>query len=339
MTVINPPAEQWNQFVNRHPHAHVLQLAGWADLKTAYGWQSARVGITDADGTIIAGAQLLFRVLPMRLGAMAYLPCGAYVTDEAQWTRLWDAIHACAKKHGAAFLKWEPGFYLDDAMPDFTQWDFVESPQTIQPPSTIMLNIADDDDAIMKRMNQGTRRKIRKSLKNDIYYTEASADDVQKFTQMMQTTGDRNDFGVHHPAYYEDAYRLLVPENAALILAEYENDVLAGLFVTATGGTAQYLYGASSNIKRKLMASYGVQWQAIQWAKARGCTYYDMWGIPDESAEILEAEFKDRNDGMWGVYGFKRGFGGEVVRSAGAWDFVYNRLIYAAYRTALKMRG
>jgi lipid II:glycine glycyltransferase (peptidoglycan interpeptide bridge formation enzyme) len=154
---------------------------------------------------------------------------------------------------------------------------------------------------------------------------------------MMQATGTRNDFGVHDPAYYEKAYQFFVPSGrAALILAQHEGDDLAGVMVFALGDTAQYLYGASSSVKRNLMATYGVQWAAMQWAKARGCTAYDLWGIPDEDEATLEAQFESREDGLWGVYGFKRGYGGQVVRSTGAWDKPYNHLIYRAYALALK---
>src|SRR5688572_7230946 len=156
---------------------------------------------------------------------------------------------------------------------------------------------------------------------------------------MMQTTGSRNEFGVHEPAYYEKAYDLFVPNgDAALILAEHEGDALAGIMVFAKGKTAWYLYGASSDVKRNLMATYGVQWAAIQWAKKRGCIEYDLWGIPDEDEATLEAQFEQRSDGLWGVYGFKRGWGGKVVRSAGTWDKVYNPLVYAAYKLALRWR-
>ncbi|MFN8372017.1 MAG: peptidoglycan bridge formation glycyltransferase FemA/FemB family protein [Anaerolineae bacterium] len=142
---------------------------------------------------------------------------------------------------------------------------------------------------------------------------------MDRFNAMMHTTGTRNEFGVHEPAYYQKAYDLFVPQgDAALLLAEHEGDNLAGLMVFAKGKTAWYLYGASSNVKRNLMAAYGVQWAAIQWAKARGCTVYDMWGIPDEDEATLEAQFETRSDGLWGVYGFKRGWGGQVARSVGA---------------------
>lgn len=333
-----PSAPAWDAFVHAHPRAHILQAARWADLKGAYGWRSDRVALT-ADGQIVAGAQLLFRPLPYRLGSLAYVAMAPLLTDPAQAAPLWAAIHDCAKRHGAAFLRCEPGIFdAGEPAPDLAALGFRPTDHTIQPPRTVIIDLAADDETILARMNQGTRRKIRQSLKNDVRYSEGGRDAVAKFTALMQITGSRNDFGVHEPEYYRLAYDLFVPRHAALILAEHEGDTLAGIMVFALGKTAWYLYGASSNEKRNLMATYGVQWKAIEWAKARGCTAYDLWGIPDAPPEQLEAEFETRSDGLWGVYGFKRGWGGAVVRSLGAWDKVYNPIIYAAYQWAVKRR-
>jgi lipid II:glycine glycyltransferase (peptidoglycan interpeptide bridge formation enzyme) len=322
----------------QHPRAHVLQLAAWGQHQSEFGWQTDRVILTE-NGKIIAGAQLQFWRLPGGIGTRAYIPFGAYVTHESQWQNLWAAVRQCAKKYRAAWLKWEAGHYLNAPPPNFTQWGFRPSLQTIQPPRTVMIDISGDEEAILARMNQGTRRKVRQAQKNDIRYYQAAPDDVAKFTRMIFTTGARNEFHIHEPTYYQRAYELLAPGNhAALILAQHEGDDLAGIFVTACGTTAQYLYGASSNIKRNLMATYGVQWAAIQWAKARGCGYYDMWGIPDYDETELEAQFQTRDDGLWGVYGFKRGWGGTVVRSAGAYDMVYNPLLYHAYQWVQQRR-
>jgi peptidoglycan pentaglycine glycine transferase (the first glycine) len=344
------PAE-WDSFVAAHPRAHVLQQSAWGALKSAFGWTSDIATISD--GTrITGGALLLFRPLPFRLGTMAYLPMGPLLTKPTDEPAVWRAVHQCARQHGAAFLKWEPGIYaVGEPRPDFAALGFRPSPQTVQPPRTVLIDISGDEETILARMNQGTRRKIRQSLKNGIRYYEAkTTGDVDTFTAMMDTTGERNAFGVHSAAYYKKAYDLFVPHDSALILAEHQRDVpspddrtssgdaLAGIMVFAKGKTAWYLYGASSNIKRNLMAAYGVQWKAIQWAKARGCTVYDMWGIPDEDETALEAGFETRSDGLWGVYGFKRGWGGQVVRSLGAWDKVYNPLVYTAYGLALKVR-
>jgi lipid II:glycine glycyltransferase (peptidoglycan interpeptide bridge formation enzyme) len=69
----------------------------------------------------------------------------------------------------------------------------------------------------------------------------------------------------------------------------------------------------------------------MRWARSKGAEKYDLWGVPDENEESLETGFTDRNDGLWGVYRFKRGFGGEVKRAAQAMDRVYNPLLYRLY--------
>ncbi len=336
--VMTPSADAWEAFAAAQPNAHSLQSAPWLALKQAFGWRGERVALAEGD-RLLAGAQVLFKPLPLKLGTMAYLGMGPYCPDPALAPALWRAIDNVAKQHGSAFLKWEPGILPAGQRSDYAALGFRPSPQTIQPPRTILIDISSDDDAILSRMNQGTRRKIRQSQKVGIRTWEASREDVALFTGMMQTTGARNTFGVHSPAYYETAYDLFVPDSAALILAEHEDDPLAGVMAFAAGQTAWYLYGASSNVKRNLMGAYGVQWAAIQWAKARGCTIYDLWGVPDEDEATLEAGFEARSDGLWGVYGFKRGWGGSVVRSAGAFDKVYNGLVYKAYAMAAGRRG
>lgn len=335
--IIEPNAQQWDAFVVQQPRAHVLQLSAWGQHKREFGWKMSRVALIPMEtDTLVAGAQVLYRPLSDRTGSIAYVPMGPYVTADDQWPVLWGAIRKRAAKYRAVFLKWEPGIYLDSSPPDFVRWGFIESPQTIQPPRTILIDVRGNDDTILARMNQGTRRKIRKSLKSDIHYYEGTQADVAKFTAMMHTTGTRNEFGVHSPAYYEKAYELFAPSDTVrLFMAEHEGDALAGIMVFSVGDTAWYLYGASSDVKRNLMATYGVQWQAIQWARARGCRHYDLWGIPDEAEAALEAQFQERSDDLWGVYGFKRGWGGQVVRSAGAWDRVYNPLLYNMYRAVL----
>ncbi len=79
------------------------------------------------------------------------------------------------------------------------------------------------------------------------------------------------------------------------------------------------------------MPTYLLQWRAMQWARERDCTEYDLWGVPDEDESTLEAQFETRHDGLWGVYRFKRGFGGEVKRAAQALDRVYMPLLYKLY--------
>ena len=126
---------------------------------------------------------------------------------------------------------------------------------------------------------------------------------------------------------------------AALLIASYNGQDLAGIMIFTAGSTAWYLYGASTNAERNRMPTYAVQWAAIQWARARGCAVYDLWGVPDADEATLEAEFEQRSDGLWGVYRAKRGYGGQVVRRMPAWDFVYSAPIYSLYQLYLRASG
>jgi lipid II:glycine glycyltransferase (peptidoglycan interpeptide bridge formation enzyme) len=102
--------------------------------------------------------------------------------------------------------------------------------------------------------------------------------------------------------------------------------------VFARGNRSWYFYGASTEQERARMPTYLLQWQAIRWARGRGCREYDLWGVPDADLPQLEAQFSSRSDGLWGVYRFKRGFGGRLMRTPGGWDRPYSRLLYSLYR-------
>ncbi|MCY4540636.1 MAG: peptidoglycan bridge formation glycyltransferase FemA/FemB family protein [Chloroflexi bacterium] len=335
LTVLRPNPDDWDRFARSQARAHLLQLAAWGRLKSQFGWDAQIVALADGSG-IVAGASVLLKKLPLGLGRMAYLPRGPYVTDEGHYPLLWEAIRS---ETGAAFLKVEAGHFQDQPAPDFSAMGFTPSPQSIQPNNTVQIGIGDDDEIILKRMNQGTRRKVRKSLRAGVNYIRGTRQDLEDFNRLIQQTGERNDFGVHSLEYYERVFDLLIPEHGVLLLAKRNDTSLGAIMVFALGSTAWYFYGASSRENSNLYASYGLQWEALQWAKARGCVCYDMWGIPDHDHETLESQFQQRSDGLWGVYGFKRGWGGQICRTAGTWDLAFNPLVYRAYRTALKLGG
>ena len=117
-----------------------------------------------------------------------------------------------------------------------------------------------------------------------------------------------------------------------MLIAAYQGQPLAGLMVFADGQRAWYLYGASARDHRDRMPTYLLQWEAMRWARSRGCVEYDLWGVPDEEEELLESQFTTREDGLWSVYRFKRGFGGRLLRAAGPWDRVYQPALYRLYQ-------
>ncbi len=310
----------WNDVVARHPAGHLLQTTHWAALKRDFGWESEVVTPAGSD----SGAQVLYKPLPLKLGTIAYVPRGPVVdwADAGATRAVLDAVEAAARRRRAWALWIEPELRDTEAARDkLAALGLREATRTIQPPRTIFVDIAPPEDAILAAMKSKTRYNIRLAGRKGITTRQGALDDVRTFYDLMDTTGERDEFGIHSYAYYHRALELFLPTgNAALLLAEFEGDVLAGLVAFALGDTAWYFYGASSNRHREKMPTYALQWEAIRWAKARGCTRYDLWGIPDHDEAVLEDKFTERRDGLWGVYRFKRGFGGEVTRYVGLWE-------------------
>ena len=314
---------EWNQYLKKHPNAHLLQTGDWGELKSAFGWKPVRL----LNGE--AGVQILFRKLPLGF-TIGYIPKAN--PDES----IWKEINSTCQQNRAIFLKLEPDAWQNTdpqmiaKLSRGTHSQLRISPHNIQPPRTIILDIKDSEEQIMARMKQKTRYNIRLAEKKGV--TIRAWSDLAAFHQMIQVTGGRDGFGVHSLEYYTRAYELMhANQMCEILVAEYEGKPLASLFVAQNGNRAYYLYGASTDEERNRMPAYLLQWEAVKWAKAHGCTEYDLWGVPDADEATLEANFESRHDGLWGVYRFKRGFGGELKRAVQAMDRVYNPLLYWAY--------
>lgn len=320
---------EWNQYLQKYPDTHLLQTGEWGELKSAFGWKPVRVVSGEA------GVQILFRKLPLGF-TIGYIPKPVFSNQSAS-NQLWREVDFICKQNHAIFLKIEPDLWADQksdtpALSEAEGWnlELETSPHNIQPPRTLIVDIKGSEEEILARMKQKTRYNIRLAEKKGV--TVRAWDQIESFHKMMLLTGGRDGFGVHAREYYRRAYELLHPKQMCeLLLAEYEGKPLAALFVASNGRRAYYLYGASTDEERNRMPAYLLQWEAMKWAKARQCEEYDLWGVPDEEETTLEANFEKRHDGLWGVYRFKRGFGGELKRAAQALDRVYNPLLYWAY--------
>jgi peptidoglycan pentaglycine glycine transferase (the first glycine) len=179
-----------------------------------------------------------------------------------------------------------------------------------------------DEDVMLARQKQKTRYNIGLSARKGVTVRHGTLSDLSRWYEMYRETSQRDGFTIHSLEYYRTVLECLTSRNmAALLLAEHEGDLLAGIIVFAFGRSAQYVYGASSNLRRNLMAPYLVQWEGMRWARDRGAAVYDLWGIPDTLVE---------SEDLWGVYRHKSGYGGDIVRYIGAYDLVRSPIQHLA---------
>jgi peptidoglycan pentaglycine glycine transferase (the first glycine) len=326
--------DAWDGALRELPAAHILQSWDWTETKAQTGWRPQRM-LWAADGRPVAAAALLLRRLSARLPvAVGYVPKGPALdwSDAELVGQVFQGIQEAARRQRAIFVKIDPDVRADAPIGQTVQSLLAQrgwrvSDEQIQFRNTMITNLAPDEETLLANMKPKWRYNIRLSERRGVVVRDGTSADLSAFYGMYVETGGRDGFLVRPYPYYESIWSQFLEGGLAhLLLAELDGECVAGLMLFRFGETAWYFYGASTANGRDAMPNHALQWAALRWAKAAGCTRYDWWGAPDKLEE---------SDPMWGVYRFKVGFGGEFVPWIGAWDLPVNRPLYWLYSVAM----
>jgi len=331
--------DQWNNALRALPYAHVLQTWEWGEFKrVTTGWQPKRLAFKRGVEIVAMASVGVRSVGPLKVMYAPKGPALAY-EDSALLADVLDHLQALARRERAIWLKIDPDVIAATGVPnegDDTPnplgqqviavlkgrgWRF--SNDQVQFRNSVIIDITQGESELLAQMSQSTRRKVRLAERKNVTVREGTLDDLDTLYALYRVTGERDDFLIRSPEYYEQAWRKFMEAGLAhALIAEVDGKAIAHVILLHFGRKCWYFYGASSNDERERMPNYLLQWEAMRWAKAHGYTLYDMWGAPDAFIET---------DSMWGVYQFKRGFRGVVTRHIGAWDYAPFPPLYQAY--------
>jgi peptidoglycan pentaglycine glycine transferase (the first glycine) len=361
MKVFSGNPTEWNRVVAGLPNPNILQSWEWANVKATYGWRPVPF-IWEApqvhpakELNIQAAAIILKRVISMRgLSAricVLYIPKGPIMNwmDEKMRVRVLNDLEGYAKQQRAIFIKMDPDVILGEGVPqreDFREdknvlvipeelrarhWNF--SSEQIQFRNTVMINLSRSEEQIKASFKQKTRYNINLAAKKGVIVRKGTLDDLPGLYRMYAETSVRDGFIIREEGYYQTVWKSFMSSERAdknpfaePLIAEVNGEPIAAIFIFNFASRAYYMYGMSREVHRDKMPNYLLQWEAIKNARENGCSSYDLWGAPDE--------FNDK-DPLWGVFRFKEGLGGSVVRTLGAWDFPVNPLFYNLYTRTL----
>ena len=349
--------KDWHTILSTLHGNQMLQSWDWGELKSRYGWTPQRIVWQD-NHDALAAAQLLTRS-ETRLGVKAkimYVPRGPVLDWNNTVLRksVLDDLRDTALSEKAVFLKIDPyvpiGYGVkahQDVEPDHVGVGLVdelakngwrESKQQIQFRNTMVLDLTVDEGALLSSFSQKTRYNIRLATRKGLEVRAGSPEDLNLLYDLYESTAKRNNFAIRPSQYYIDVWRSFMEAGMAQsLLAEIDGEVIGAVVMSIFGGRATYMYGMSSGCHTEKMPNYLLQWESFIRAKAAGCTTYDFWGVP---------EFFVDSDPLWGVWRFKSGFRGDVVRTLGAWDLSCKQFEYWLYTNiipnvlaAIRMRG
>jgi len=355
-------------FLQTHEWGQVKAKYGWTPFYAVWTEDQFSVISNQSPDTenwtldtehFVAACLMLRRSIPIRgLAArlsVLYAPKGPLLdwADESLRTRVLDDLQSFAKKQGAIFLKMDPDIVLGTGIPtadgsvedsrgaavhsELARRGWMYSSDQIQFRNSVLIELTASEDEILARMKQKTRYNVRLAEKKGVTVRAGTADDLPLLYKMYAETSVRDGFVIRDEDYYMTVWKTFMSNLQSPItnyqlptviplIAEVDTEPVAGLFLFMFAGRAYYVYGMSREVHREKMPTYLLQWEAMKRAKAAGCTVYDLWGAP---------ETFDESDSMWGVYRFKKGLGGRVVRTLGAWDYAPNTFWYKMYSEIL----
>jgi len=328
----------FDEFVKNHPKGHILQSYAWGEVKGKTGWKPIRL-VVENKGNIVASALILKRSLPFLRKSIFYIPRGPVLDykDQKVFDFLLNAIKELAKKEKAILLKIDPDIPSshEDIKEILEKRGFKLAVKAIgfegiQPKYVFRLDLRKPLEEIRKNFHPKTRYNIGLAQRKGVEIkNDCSFEDLSTFYKILEETALRDHFLIRSYNYFVILWKELVERGyAKLFLAYYKGKAIAGTLAFIFGDKAWYVYGASSNEYRNVMPNYLLQWTMICWAYENGCNLYDFRGIPGNVSEKHH---------LYGLYRFKKGFGGTFTEFIGEYDLIYSPFYYFLWKIAKKI--
>lgn len=334
---------QMEKFAANHQKGHFLQLPRWAEVKEFWQWRGI---LAYQEDCLVGTMSVLIRELPLGL-SFFYVPRGPVCdrNDPLVMSKLFTAAEGLAKEHRAILVMLDPDERDDNR--EFRELmaaaGFQERPDSgfgnVQAQHVFRLPLAGRTeeqvfDGFCAKTRYCVRLAQRKGVQLRVFYGNEEIPEkvLEEFTALNRETGLRDNFIPREKEYFRKILKTFGADTV-LFMAYYEQTPIAGTIGMYAAGKAWYLYGASSERQRKVMPNYLLQWEMICHAIRRGCRFYDLRGVPGNPTE---------DDPLYGLYQFKKKFGGEFTKFTGLFVFSYRpafaKLFFPAWRLYRKLR-
>lgn len=229
---------------------HIFQTSYWAELKK--DWKKKFIAGYDNDNNMVVTATILLRKAPYINKYMGYIP-RSFTCDynnKKLLIEFTEYLREFAKKNNISFITIDPDIHLkenEEALSEGTEIkNFLKSLgykntdsknfEAIQPNFVFRLplptegNKMDIKKAVFKKFSSKTRYNIKvaeeRGLSVEVYDKETLNEDVlDRFHEIMVTTGKRDNFLVRHREYFKDMIDYLYPHcRLYMVKYSYEND-------------------------------------------------------------------------------------------------------------------
>lgn len=328
--------ENWDDFVSAQTCGSFLQSAKWFEFQNFLGNKSMRLAVVDDSNNLLASCLLIQDNLSLGMKSLS-APYGPVVKNNLSFDQKKEVLYLL-KKEIDKIIKKELLLLFEPMTDDleikkiFNELGFKPYQKIIQPRHTLILDITKEKEILLADMHQKTRYNINLATKKGVKIIITNEKKyLEEFYNLLVKTGKRQKFSIAGFGYFE---KLLAKTDSKIYLAEYEGKIIAANVMIYFGKNATYLYGATSDENKNVMAPYLLQWQAICDAKENGFEKYDFWGVAGEK------DLTDREKDWQGITRFKTGFNPCLpkIEYIGPYEYVNRPMFLFFYRLLQKIR-
>lgn len=324
---------EWDQSLLQSQDYNVFQSFRWGEYKRAGGWTPMRWIARDQAGSTIAMAQILVKTYPGKV-TIGWAPGGPILrfvgTPHYNLSSLFDfLVKEIASLGGRTSIRFDN--YLPDADLDLAlqQSAFVRPSFKINTGYSLLLDLVQPVAALAKQIRPKHRSSIRNALSEGIEWKAGrDTQQVQELIGLYEEMTTQKKLSLRRIGTYEvSALCDTLGEQATVFTGYVDKRAITSSLVLNFGRRAFYLMGASGQKGRALQASYGLIDQLLSYLRAEGILEFDFGGLnPGESKAA-------------GVDHFKKGFGGNLVKHLGEWEWATDEWLRWAYNWTVWYRG
>lgn len=313
----------WDNLVIANPdQGNMYQAESFAIAKAPGGWKPRFVIFNEADTPEAPRVAGLFieRKIP-GLGFIWYSPTGPGFSSAEQIVAVVPALKKFAADNGVFLVKIESELLISDQAQNTLISSGLIKVDNVQPiSSTVMLDLTPDSEQILAEMPQKGRYAIRRAARDGVTVAEVplTEENMRIMYALLGETGEGAGFMIRNYEYYVSFWNEYANrDQGKMFFAYVDGEVVAGAYTGWMGTKAWYKDGASIRDRKAYGASHALQWQIIEWHKARGqATSYDMMGSPPSD------QLKDTSHHLHGIGVFKTSLSPTVIDRVGTYDLV-----------------
>ena len=327
----------WYRLLGRFDDANIYQT--WAYALVRSGRQNISHLVLKHEARIVAIAQCRIEKLPGIGAGIAYVLWGPVWRSsgarlEAEVFR--QAIRALREEYAGRrglLVRIYPALFEDESaelLSILEEEGFRRGGPKGQA-RTILMDLTPSLDEIRKGLRPHWQRELKVAEKQNVEICDGGDDQsFELFIGMYKEMVARKKFREPNDIqeFREIQRRLPVEFKMKILLCRSPEGLCAGVIASRIGGTAVYLFGATSSMGMKSRGSYMLQWRLIEWLKETGAPRYDLNGINPEANP--------------GTYKFKRDLAGEKgreVRFLGRFEACENMVSFACVSIGERLRA